>query len=116
MITGRQELGGGNLLVILDSDETYTEAPEIWDAFIKSLLENGHVVVCCTMRVAGNGINDDVIRDMTEKHGIPIVYAATYKDKWEAIQNYGYHPENAIWIDDRPMYIFMHRGIDQYPD
>jgi hypothetical protein len=59
-------------------------------------------------------LNQDVIHDMG-KHGIPIVYAADAKDKWAAMQEAGYQPENAIWIDDRPMFIFRDRDMDELP-
>ncbi|MGR9108614.1 MAG: hypothetical protein ACU843_16975 [Gammaproteobacteria bacterium] len=104
------------MLIVLDYDETYTVAPALWDGFIVSAQQHGHTVVCCTMRSSGqDSYNGDVISDMG-RHGIPIVYAADYRDKWEAMQGAGFTPENAIWIDDRPMYIFMNRAIDELPD
>jgi len=65
------------------------------------------------MRVAElEDLNQDVIADMG-KHGVPIVYSANANDKWEAIQEAGYQPDDAIWIDDRPMFIFMNRSFDE---
>lgn len=103
------------MLIILDYDETYTEAPVLWDKFIILAHQHGHKILCCTMRVSNQDFyNEDVITDMG-RHGIEIIYAAEHLDKWEAVQQAGYMPENAIWIDDRPMYIFMNRGIEEMP-
>ena len=102
------------MLLIIDYDETYTAAPVFWDMVICGAKEQGHTVVCCTMRFSDQAsFNDDVITDMG-CHDIQIVYAAHYKDKWDAIQAAGFVPENAIWIDDRPMFIFMDRTKDEY--
>ena len=103
------------MLIILDYDETYTAAPKLWDSFIPLAKHYGHHVICCTMRIKGQDIyNRDVISAMG-KHDVPIIYAAMYQDKWEAVKRAGFAPENAIWIDDRPMYIFMNRGSEELP-
>lgn len=104
------------MYIVLDYDETYTERPLFWDAFIDLAKTSGVEIVCCTMRFQEPSIcNKDVIEDMG-RHNIEIVYAAPYKDKWEAMENAGYIPENAIWIDDRPMFIFMDRVDDEYKE
>jgi hypothetical protein len=97
-------------LIVLDYDDTYTTDPQLWDIFIKNAHKRGHTIICCTMRIEGCG-NEDVIEDM-EKHNIPIVYSAEADDKWSAIKEAGYDPINAIWIDDRPMYIYMKQDDD----
>ncbi|MCK5896962.1 MAG: hypothetical protein KAG20_09155 [Cocleimonas sp.] len=100
-------------LIIIDYDATYTADKALWDMLISAALTKKYVVVCCTMRFAAlKNLNQDVIHDMG-KHNVPIVYAAEEKDKWEAMQMAGYQPENAIWIDDRPMFIFRDREIDE---
>ena len=102
------------MLIVLDYDETYTAAPVLWDIFITHAKEHGHDIVCCTMRLeTDTAYNDDVITDMGI-HDIKIVYAAAERDKWEAMQKAGYHPENAIWIDDRPMFVYMDRPINEW--
>jgi hypothetical protein len=103
------------MLLIIDYDETYTADKSLWDILISAALQRNYVVVCCTMRFTEmEALNQDVITDM-RKHNIPIVYAAEAKDKWEALQEAGYEPSKAIWIDDRPMFIFMNRDIDELP-
>lgn len=102
------------MLLILDYDETYTACPPFWDMFIENAKVYGHHVVCCTMRhEEPERFNSDVILDMSA-HSVEIVYAASHKDKWEAVQKAGYHPENAVWIDDRPMFIYMNRSNEEY--
>jgi hypothetical protein len=97
------------MLIILDYDETYTVDPEFWNQFVVNAHEIGHEVICCTMRSENDYYNFDVIRDMTFLN-VPIIYAAEFADKWEAVQQAGYNPENAVWIDDRPMYVFMDKN------
>jgi hypothetical protein len=94
------------MLIILDYDETYTAAPAMWDRVIGEFKAQGAQIVCCTMRPPGGVFNEDVETDMGQ-HDIPIVYSALHPDKWHAMEDAGYIPEDAIWIDDRPMYIYM---------
>lgn len=93
------------MLIVLDHDETYTAAPGFWDAFIDNVKAAGHTIICCTLRFPGD-MNDDIDENMG-KHGIHVVYAGLCRDKWQALQEAGYNPENAIWIDDCPQYILM---------
>ena len=95
------------MLIIIDYDETYTAAPVLWGRLITMALEYGHTVVCCTMRPDNDvHFNADVIADMGQ-YDVEIIYAADHTDKWAAVIAAGYEPGSAIWIDDRPMYIFM---------
>lgn len=100
-------------LIIIDYDETYTADKSLWDRFIVDALRKSHRVICCTMRVAElENLNQDVLKDMG-KHNVPIIYSANANDKWEAVENAGYQPKNAIWIDDKPMFICINRSLDQ---
>lgn len=104
------------MLIVLDYDETYTADPLLWGHFIGSAQCRGHIVICCTMRSPDKDqFNADVIEDMA-RHHVQIVYAANHRDKWAAVEAAGYMPENAIWIDDRPMYIWMNREPDELID
>lgn len=103
-------------LFILDYDETFTEDKDLWSAFVSAAKTAGHTVICCTMRVPKQPhVNKDIIEDM-KRLNIKIIYAAECHDKWDAVEKAGFDPVNAIWIDDRPMYIFMNRSIDELPD
>lgn len=89
------------MLIIMDYDETYTEDPDLWDGFLQRALEKRHVVICCTYRYPDQ-INNMDVESAMGKHGIPIVYAANFPRKWDAVEHAGYQPNNAIWIDDSP--------------
>jgi hydroxymethylpyrimidine pyrophosphatase-like HAD family hydrolase len=93
------------MLIVLDYDETYTEDKILWDQFIKNTKSRGHTVICCTNRFnRPSADNDDVIEDMG-KHGVEIVFSGPYRDKFDALLDADYNPQNAIWIDDRPSFI-----------
>ena len=103
-----------NTLIVIDYDETYTTDKMLWDLFITTALSYQHQVICCTLRFAElEQLNQDIINDMG-KHGIPIVYAGEAKDKWQALKDAGYKPNNAIWIDDKPMFICINRSLDEF--
>ena len=103
------------MFIILDYDETYAANPALWDAFIQLAKSHSAEIVCCSMRVRCDSYNEDIITAMA-KHDIPIVYAALHKDKWAAMQDAGYQPENAIWIDDRPMFIYLDRSVEEWQE
>ena len=102
-------------LIIVDYDETFTSMPDMWIELIGIMERYGNTVICCTNRVGDKYADADVIAAM-KVINIPVVFAATFKDKWEAVTQAGYYPENAIWIDDRPMYIWLNREPDTIPD
>lgn len=78
--------------IALDFDETYTAAPELWDAFVNEALSRKHRVVFCTYRHA-EWRNGD-IEEAAAKLGIPIVYTNGSQKATECYAD--------IWIDDAP--------------
>lgn len=96
------------MLLILDYDDTYTADPIFWNTFVKNALSSGHTVICCTFRNDNIDYyphdNDDIKKSMGML-GVPIVFAAQYMNKWMAVEDAGYIPSNAIWIDDSPQFI-----------
>ena len=105
---------GTNQVIFLDYDETYTANKLMWDKVVELWKENGISVVCCTNRFGNAHYDADVIADM-ERIDVPIVWAAHHSDKWAAMEAAGYIPENGIWVDDRPMYIWLNRSVDTLP-
>ena len=103
------------MLIIVDYDETFTANKALFSKIIDDFKESGATVICCTMRVGNPYVDRDVIEDM-EKLSVPIVFAATHKDKLEAVEKAGYIPENAIWIDDSPYMIWMNRTKQELLD
>lgn len=79
------------LVIALDYDNTYTDAPELWDEFIKSATRRGHVVVCVTYRTPDMPIETEM--------QIPVFYTSGQL-KADFMREYGLEP--SIWIDDMP--------------
>lgn len=101
------------MLIIIDYDETFTEDKPLWSKFIRDAQESNHTIICCTMRLGHETMDANVINDMSELN-VPVVFAANRSDKWEAVEKAGYDPQDAVWIDDRPMYIYMNRNFKEF--
>jgi ABC-type proline/glycine betaine transport system substrate-binding protein len=78
--------------IALDFDETYTEDPALWAAFITKCKVRGHTITFVTYR-PNNGDNAD-IESESECLGINIVYTAG-KQKQHCFKA-------DVWIDDSP--------------
>lgn len=86
------------LLIALDYDETYTEAPELWRAFIRMAHGQGHQVICATMR------HESEVGGMCGwLHNNVKVIPTGRKAKMAFLKELGYEPD--IWIDDSPHYL-----------
>ena len=101
-------------IIVMDFDETYTVNKPMWNQVIALLRKHGMEVVCCTMRVGNPYMDRDVIEDMAAIQ-VPIIFAAHYHDKWDAMEKNGYIPENCIWIDDMPMFVWCNRDLSTLP-
>lgn len=82
------------MIIALDYDKTYTADRDLWEAFIKNAVNNGHKVICITMRYPEETI---VLWSM------PIHYTSRKAKKIWADQN-GIKVD--IWIDDNPGWLF----------
>ena len=78
--------------IALDYDETYTEDPILWTAFIDNCKERGHAVTFVTYR-PDNGDNADIEYE-AQCLGIDIVYTSG-KQKQHCF-------DADVWIDDCP--------------
>lgn len=77
------------LVIALDYDNTYSDDPPLWDAFIKIAESRGHVVVGVTFRRP----------DQPVKMPVDVYYTAgTLKAEYMR----GVDLEPSIWIDDWP--------------
>jgi len=87
--------------IVLDFDETYTACPAIFNAMLREAEIQGTEVVVCTAR--NNRPHDDNrdVFEMCKDKGLEIIFSGS-DSKWKALQQAGYLPENAIWIDDTP--------------
>lgn len=100
---GPDELGGrpAPLLFALDFDGTYSEDPELWQAFISLARARGHRVMCVTQRYEHE--REQIERQLTGKVD-RIVYTGR-KAKARHMQFLGHTPD--VWIDDLPHWILF---------
>jgi len=86
------------MIVAMDYDGTYTRNPGLWDRFMFSAMQDGHTVICCTMRTPEEA--EDVRHAMG--YGVT-VYTTSRKAKKPYLAMRGIHPDT--WIDDNPRWI-----------
>jgi hypothetical protein len=87
--------------IALDFDETYTEDPALWTAFITKCKTRLHTVTFVTYR-PDNGDNSDIEYE-AQCLGIEIVYTAG-KQKQHCF-------EADVWIDDSPETIVSYSNL-----
>lgn len=78
------------MLIALDYDKTYTADPALWDDFIQSAQDRGHVVKIVTMRRPDEAIIECLV---------DVVY--TSRKAKATIVNAD------IWIDDNPVWVYQ---------
>ena len=94
------------MIIALDFDETYTEDPDLWAAFVYKAKTRLHTVTFVTYRDSRYG-NED-IKYEAECLGIDIVFTAGKQKQ---------HCFNAdIWIDDSPETVVSFHNLDRYYD
>tara|TARA_R110000823_G_scaffold16180_1_gene51829 strand:- start:36 stop:350 length:315 start_codon:yes stop_codon:yes gene_type:complete len=87
--------------IALDFDETYTEDPILWAAFITKCKVRGHSIAFVTYR-SDNGDNGDIEYE-AECLGIDIMYTSGKQKQ---------HCFNAdVWIDDSPETIVKYTNL-----
>ena len=89
------------MIIALDFDETYTEDPILWAAFINKCKVRGHSISFVTFR-SDNGDNSD-IKYEAECLGLEIVYTAG-KQKQHCFKA-------DVWIDDAPETIVSYDNL-----
>ena len=87
--------------IALDFDETYTEDPILWTAFIDNCRERKHTVTFVTYRPS-NGNNQDIELE-AQCLGIDIVYTSG-KQKQHCF-------DADVWIDDSPETIVKYTNL-----
>jgi hypothetical protein len=78
------------MLIALDYDKTYTVDPTLWDGFVKSAQERGHVVKIVTMRSPTEPIT-----------AVPVEVVYTNRKAKATVVNAD------IWVDDSPHWIYQ---------
>jgi len=91
------------MLISLDYDGTYTEAPEMWNEFISNAVSHGHEIIVVTMRyeeTEGTIVKYDLERKVSQ-----IIFTGR-QGKREFLRKLNLEPD--VWIDDQPEYILDH--------
>ena len=84
-----------SLVIAIDLDDTYTAAPELFDAFVSKAKFLGHRVICVTAR-HDNDENREIANDIR----IPVYFTGRQAKQFymETVWNM----KVDIWIDDNP--------------
>lgn len=91
------------MIIALDYDGTFTALPAEIVAFVQLLKDQGHRVICCTMRTPEEAEDmHPALTCMVE------VFATSRRAKMDFLKEQGIQPH--IWIDDNPMWIYMDAG------
>ena len=91
------------MIIAIDYDGTFTAIPAEMVAFVQLLKDQGHRVICCTMRTPEEAEEmHPALTCMVE------VFATSRQAKRTFLQEQGIEPN--IWIDDNPLWIYMDAG------
>lgn len=88
------------MLICIDFDGTYTMDLPLWDAFIEKARNNGHEVICATMRYEHE--MGYVYQKLEGK--VDRIIHTSRKAKKPFLQTEGIIPD--VWIDDNPEWLF----------
>ena len=88
------------MIIALDFDDTYTRDPITWDEFILLMQDNGHTVICVTMRTEAEG--QQVRENLGELLGGRIFFTSRQAKK-PFMEKLGININ--VWIDDNPYWI-----------
>lgn len=80
--------------IALDFDGTFTLAPPFWSQFIRQAQDEGHEVICVTMRYPAESIE--------MPHQIEVIYTSRMA-KAKFMEMAGRTID--VWIDDKPHWI-----------
>lgn len=91
------------MIIALDYDRTYTEAPDTWLGIVELLRGAGHEVFCCTMRYPNEVSSmDSRLLDLVQ------VVPTSRRAKKDFMQELGVTV--SVWIDDNPAFILCNSG------
>jgi hypothetical protein len=92
------------MIIALDFDETFTEDPTLWTAFVVKAKTRLHTVTFVTYRATSSSNSD--IEFEAECLGIDIIYTAG-KQKQHCF-------EADVWIDDSPETIVSYSNLNNF--
>ena len=92
---------GSGLVISLDYDQTYTEAPGLWRSFIGEACELGNTVIMTTRREDTEANRAEVLAAVGEDTELKaIIFAGPESNKRDAAAAAGFTVN--VWIDDTP--------------
>lgn len=92
---------GSGLVISLDYDQTYTEAPGLWRSFIGEACELGNTVIMTTRREDTDANRAEVLAAVGEDTELKaIIFAGPESNKRDAATAAGFTVN--VWIDDTP--------------
>ena len=82
--------------ISLDYDDTYTRDPVLWNSFIESCINRGHIVYCVTARALYE--SDDVFETIAKLIGRNKCIFVNHASKRDFMKRVGIQID--VWIDD----------------
>jgi hydroxymethylpyrimidine pyrophosphatase-like HAD family hydrolase len=83
--------------IALDYDDTYTNAPELFDDFISMALDKGHDIRIVTAR-------HFELDKIVDEFDIPIIYCNGVAKAWWCHHYESFDPD--VWVDDKPKAVY----------
>ena len=97
---GEQVVGAG-LVISIDYDQTFTEAPGLWLSFIEEACELGNTVIMTTRRADNDANRAEVMSAIgPDSDMAAVIFAGPDSNKRDAARAAGYEVD--VWIDDTP--------------
>ena len=96
-----EQLVGAGLVISIDYDQTFTEAPGLWLCFIEEAVELGNTVIMTTRRGDSDANRAEVMSAVGPDSDLAaIIFAGPESNKRDAATAAGFNVN--VWIDDTP--------------
>jgi HK97 family phage prohead protease len=96
-----EQLVGAGLVISIDYDQTFTEAPGLWLCFIEEAVQLGNTVIMTTRRADNDDNRAEVMSAVGPDSDLAaVIFAGPDSNKRDAARAAGYEVD--VWIDDTP--------------
>jgi HK97 family phage prohead protease len=96
-----EQLVGAGLVISIDYDQTFTEAPGLWLCFIEDAVQLGNTVIMTTRRADNDANRAEVMSAIgPDSDMAAVIFAGPDSNKRDAARAAGYEVD--VWIDDTP--------------
>jgi len=96
-----EQLVGAGLVISIDYDQTFTEAPGLWLCFIEEAVQLGNTVIMTTRRADNDANRAEVMSAIGPDSDLAaVIFAGPDSNKRDAARAAGYEVD--VWIDDTP--------------